>query len=1234
MGRSRVTAVIFLLCVLLSSIRAQAQEVRASIGGRVVDSQGGLIPGAEVTIVSVDTGLAQRTLTNEQGSWLLQFLLPGQYELSVVFLGFKKFERRGITLQAADHKTLDVELQVGDAEQVVDVTAEIPLIDTSSAGSGTVITSREIAEMPSGNRVSTLLATLAPGVVAQDQNNNVVRMWSYYGASQFSATGGSGIMSNNYQLDGLPNTKSGGYVAYIPSTDILQEFRVQTNTYDAQIGRQAGATINMETKAGTKDYHGVLYEYNQNNFLNARQYGFTSTNRVRLNQYGGQFGGPVWIPGLYGGAKKTFFFFAFEGLRNSNPQITLRSVPTELERKGDFSQSYTVVSGVRYPINVYDPLRVDANGNRQQFSGNVIPTDRLNSIAQNILKYVPVPNLPGDPAQGNAVNNFQSSTFRGDKMASVNVRVDHQWNDLHRTFGVYRWNSNDDIQGNDFNNPATGVYQTRTPRALGLDHVWTLSSNKVLDLRAAVNRFVEWTRDGGSYAGFNQASLGLPERLVSQLHPAFPAITGFAGGFGTNNSTYTINTYYTFSAGLTQTRGDHALKYGGEYWILQQTNGNWGLQPQFTFGPEWTRPVASAGGGIGQGSTFGSFLLGLPNGGTINNNATGVYSQRFLGVFLQDDWRVSTRLTLNLGLRWDYERPVTERFERMVSNYDPTAVSPINAQAQANYAAIIGNPAAEPLKTLAALVPASSFQVLGAQLFVGTNGQPRTAHNADYHEFQPRFGFAYQLTPTTVLRGGAGRFTQASWENAGQSGFSQNTLFSATNDNYLTANETLSNPYLSGVQPAKGSSLGAMSNLGSNPYWINQNPDRPYTWNYSLALQKEYKSWLFELGYSHTKTSGLRVTQITNLTSFDLWKQLRSPAFDATGRPVQTLLWDQLVPNPFLGIAGLNCNNYSGTNYCMNTATNIPLNYLLRPVKLLTDGLTRGDNPIGFAQYDAMLFKVQRRFSRGFSILNSFTWSKSFENTAFWGPQISGYVLDHRLGGEDRPFHLSIAPTWDLPVGRGRQFGGGMTKLLDVVAGGWELSGSLNLQSGTPVTFSNDSFYNGKSFGLSGGAQSLSKWFDTSAFLPFPSRNTCLQGNPYCDPSLVVNYPEWTGIQNMPGFTYYGTPSDYRLVNGKMTCSGVCNGVYQDFATFVRRYPTRFSGVRNPGVNEVNLGLFKNFQVTERIKVQYRFEAFNAFNRARFGGPNTDPGSSGFGTIARNQVNQARQVQMALKLYF
>ncbi|RPI26848.1 MAG: hypothetical protein EHM61_10450 [Acidobacteria bacterium] len=1192
---------------------ALGQEARATLGGRVFDATGGVIPGAEIVVISEATGVKQQTITNNEGNWIVQFLIPGPYSFTVSVPGFKTTERKGLTLQAADNKQIDVKLEVGEVSQVVEVQAETPLIDTTSATSGTVITEEQITEMPSMSRVTTLLATLSPGVIAQDQNQNVAHLWSYNAASQFTVNGGrNNVRSNNFELDGMPNIRADGKVGFMPPPDAVQEFRVQMNAYDASLGRQAGATVQMVIKSGKAQYHGSSYWFNQNNLLNANLFQTNLSGgekpAIHFNEYGGTFGGPVRIPGVYNGKERTFFFVSFDGTRNSDPRFDIRSVPTDLERKGDFSQSFTtqLVSGqrIKYPINIYDPASVDSKGYRKQFTNNVIPTSRLNPIALKILEFVPLPNTPSDETS-NATNNFVPASTRDNKMAVLAVRVDHTWNNSHKSFGSYRWYHEDELTGNIFANASTGQYQTRIPTGLGLDHVWTMRPTLVLNLRWNVSRFVDDNRDNG--AGFDPAPLGFPASYVAQMEKAsFPRITGLFGDIGTNSAgNYTATTYYTWSATMNHSMGNMMFKYGADYWVLQSAESNIGNQGRFDFdNTNWTRPRADVSGGTGNGSRLAALLLGLPNAGQFPRNANGFFSQHFTGLFVQNDWRVTPRLTLNLGLRWDYETPVTERFDRLTSDYDVTAVNPINDAAQAAYASILTKNASNAIVQQAAqLVPASAFKVLGNQLFAGVDGHPREVFNSDFREVQPRIGFAYRLRPSTVIRGGVGKFVQASFDNGWQNGFSRTTTFIATQDNYYTPYDTLSNPFQGGILAPTGSSLGPLTNLGQGVNLYNQDPGRLHSWEYSLHVQQEYRGWLFEIGYTHNKTYGIGQNRNVNLPTLALWQQLRAPRFDANGRPLDKLLWDEQIPNPFFQLAGVTGSIASNKN--------INLSQIIRPITILGD-TNRELNPLGENQYDAMLLKVERRFKGGFSLLNSFTWSKLFEDTSLLGPEIAGPFVEHKLGGEDRPLHLSVSGIWNLPFGRNKKVWGTMPKALDLALGGWELSGHYNIQSGVPVVFSTDCFYDGQNISLPRDQQSIDKWFDTSHFIRFPDKNTD-----------ISTYPSWTGIQNLPGYNYKPAAND-----------SIKNGVYQDFATNIRTFPTRWGNVRASRTNELNMGIYKNFTIREDLRLQYRFETFNAFNHVRFGAPNTDPTSASFGRVTPTQQNNARQVQMALKLYF
>ncbi len=1213
-------ALILMAWALVCSSAAWGQGARATLGGRVTDAQGAVVPSADVTVTSDDTDVKQQTKTNEQGNWQVQFLVPGHYSLTVASAGFRPVERHGITLQTGDSKQMDTQLEIGSSTTQLTVTAEAPLIDTTAAVSGTVISQEQINEMPSMSRVATILATLSPGVLQQDQNQNVAHAWSHDAASQITIDGGrNNTRSNTFELDGMPNLKTGGQVAFIPAPEAIQEFKVVMNAYDSQIGRQAGGTIQMTLKSGTGKLHGSFYEFNQNNILNAKLFQTNLTGGekppVHYNEYGGTIGGPVWIPKIYRGKEKTFFFFNYNGIRNADPRFNIRSLPTDLERKGDFSQSYTtqVINGVRqkFPIQVFDPLTVqgDANGTRTLFPNMVIPASRLSKVAQNILNYVPLPNTPSD-GTSNATNNFVPNSTRQNKMADITVRGDHIWNSNHKSFASVRWYHEDELSGDEFHNAFTGAYQHRMTRGSGIDHVWTIGPTAVLDMKMNLTRYEEPNNDHG--VGFDPTTLGFNSNYTSRLFvPAAPRITGLFGDIGTNQAGSVTDTgYYTWAAVLTKVQGNMTWKAGAEFWVLQQANKNIGNQGRFDFGSEWTRQQALVGGGTGVGSTLASYLLGLPHNSNSSFpwNSDQFWSQHYNAYYIQNDWRVTPKLTLNLGLRWDFETPVTERYNRVTSLFDPTVENPISGAAQAAYAKMLADPKNASnvgVQILQQLLPASSFKVLGAQLFNGVNGVSRGVQNPNYGEIQPRIGFAYKLGPNTVIRGGFGRFAQASFITPGSNGFSRSTSLNATNDNYRTYYDTLENPYRDGILAPTGAALGPLTNLGQGVTWSNPDPGRFHSWEYSLHLQHQVKSWLVELGYTHNKTYDITQDLNRNLPSYSLWQKYLSPAnnFDSAGRPLDTLLWNTLVPNPFQGLP-----NVTGG---ISTNTTLSMNQLLNPVTIL-GGITENNNPWGKNQYDALLAKIEHRFSKGFSVINSFTWSKLFEDTSWTGPEIAGRHVEHKLGGEDRPFHLSIAPIWQIPVGRNQKLGGKMPKVLDAVVGGWMLSGQFNIQSGVPVVFGTDSFFSGKDFALASGRQSLSQWFDTSQFIRFPAKNTD-----------ISTYPAWTGIQNLPGYNFQPSASDTAR-----------NGVYQDFATYIRNYPTRWADVRASRVNNVDAVISKTFSVRERVRLQFRFETYNLFNHVRFGAPNSDPTSASFGKVDPTQQNNARLVQMALKLYY
>jgi len=1250
-----------------------AQESRATLEGCVRDQHGAVISDASIEVTSEETGISQQVLTNNAGLWSVRFLNPGAYTLTVTAQNFRTVERKGITLEVADDKRIDMVLSVGSRSELVTVTADAPLIDTSSAISGTVIDSAIISELPMESRIPYLLAGLSPGVHLQDQNNNVAFMWSNNAASQILVNGGRDQRSNEYLLDGMPN-QTQDRVAFIPPADSVAEFRVMTNAYDAQYGREAGATFNVALKSGTERYHGSLYEYHENSAFNANRYEFNHATPAipkpvaHYNLYGGTFGGPALFD-----RKRTFFFTTWEGIRNKDPRNNSPlSLPTPAERNGDFRNSFTttVNNGVRsapIPILIYDPspLRPAPANNRSQFQCNgvlnVICPDRISPVARNLLKFVPLPNTVGDGTNTDSGDYIPNAT-RQNKMASLVVRVDHNFSDRNKTFATVRWNHEDEFLDDYFRNPSTGQLETRINKGAGIDHVWTISPSKILNLRYNITRFEDPINGQGK--DFDVSQLGFPSSFVSAMvKQSFPRITGvfsdkIGGCCGVANSGggwggYTNTTYHSWIGSMTHSHRSMTWHYGGDYRVIQEGTGNYGNQSgAFRFTGDWTRKNYANTGTAGDGSAFASFLLGDLSGGAtnqpseFNRNATRFDSQHFYSLFFQNDWRTTSRLTLNVGLRWDYETPFTERFDRFTSVFDTTQLNPISGPAQAAYTTILNqmlsfndpknDPAGRIRATalqLAQLVPPSSYQVYGAQLFPGVNGQKLTVTNLDLHEWQPRAGFAFQLFKSTVIRGGGGRFVQGTSVKGGQNGFSRTTGVISSIDGGRTPYDTLDNPFKNGILEPTGSSLGPITNLGQGVSWVNQEPLRPYSWQYSFAIQHELKSWLMEIAYSHQNTYNIQSAPgdlEQNDIGLNNWLTYRAPIFDSTGQPqggpggttigpyvLKNNFLDNQIPNPFqnLSVDGTPCKNVTplpATCVSGGRGANslISIYDLMRPLKLF-GGQSISNNPAGKTHYDALETKVQRRFAGGYSLLAAYTYSKLIEVTSFYpNNQITG-VQEHKIGGEDRPHKLSIASIYELPIGRNRRLLTNMPKALDYIVGGWELTGQYTFQSGAPITFSTNSFFDGTDPAFHGQSPTLSQWFDTTHFFKVPASG-----------DDISQWPAWTGVQSLPG------GSNCHPTGTAKNC------VYADFANFVRTYPTRWSDVRESRTNEMNCGIYKTFPIAEGWKAQLRGEAFNVFNHPRFGSPNTDPGSSQFGVVQPAQQNEPRVIQLALKVTF
>lgn len=809
------------LCVLAGL--AAAQNPYGRIEGRVQDGSGASVAGAAVRVVNQETNVATETVSNAEGHYVAANLPPGQYRVAAETQGFKRSERSGLEVRVGDILRIDITLEVGDVKESVSVTAETPLLETSTANLGQVVDRRRIEELPlpAGNPM--YLMQMTPGSVA---NTAPTHPWLPNAVDSNSGVTGGGARSghNEFQLDGIPNMSQGGQLSISPSPDLVQEMRIQTAPYDASVGHFTGLLVNMVMKSGTNAFAGTLFYSNLSRPLMGRDF-FTNRSiydtrtgpvtkdkinaawpATRVNHYRGTFSGPVYLPKVYDGRNRTFFLYGLDVVDRSRNEQAFFTVPTEAQRRGDFSSLLALGS----VYQIYDPLTIvpAPNGrfSRQALPGNMVPAARISPVAKNILAYYPMPNVTGavDGKRNYSDPRPRTSTYYGHT-----ARIDHAFGVRNRIFGTLTRTYTDILSGVAFHNEASGTLLDRRHVALALNDVMTLRPDLVFEVRAGVTRYQTFSRP--SSFGFNVSKLGFDKTFLNLVDPTisvFPMVTIDAySNLGAANGYMNPSTYYTAAGTLSWVRGNHTFRTGGEERILRESNSNWGnATPRMDFGTSWTKgpldnsPAAS----IGQG--LAGFLFGLPTGGFADRNDSYAEQSRYSALFVHDDWKVARRLTVNLGLRWEYESPSLERFNRFNRGFDFSAVNPVAAAARAKYAAA-------PIPEIA---PAA-FDVKGGLTFAGVNGQPRGLFDPDRNNFSPRIGFAWEIAKQTIVRGGYGVFFDhmgVTRNDVQQQGFSQRTNLVPSLDNGLTFRATIANPFPDGVQAPAGASAGLKTFLG------------------------------------------------------------------------------------------------------------------------------------------------------------------------------------------------------------------------------------------------------------------------------------------------------------------------------------------------------------------------------------------------------------------------------------
>jgi hypothetical protein len=1172
-----------IITLLATAGAVHAQESRGSISGRVTDASGAILVGAKVMVVNQATNATMSLTTNAAGQYSALYLLPGTYSVTVEREGFTKTVNESVEVRVGDKIALDFTLSPKGVTETIDVVSTRPLLDEGTGTSGQVVESGLITELPLGDGTALSLIRVAQGVyftggyALQRPMDN----------ANLSAINIGGAWNSEYNIDGSSNVVAGRRMGVSPPMDAIQEFKVATAVYDAQMGHTGGGQVDLALKSGANTLHGAAYYFNRDDSRAANDF---QSNRIGMDRpardyyrAGGMLSGPIV-------KNKTFFMITGEKLEDNQVEPVTLTVPTQAMRNGDFSA--LLAQG----IQIYDPYTARQEGNRvvrDPFPGNIIPAERINPVATAVLSYYPLPNFTSTAADGITGNYSYQQPWTYNYNLQL-IRIDHHWSANHRSYvrAVRNWRNEEryDWAGQQNGYWVAKQKVLRWNQGLAFGHTALLSPSAVLDVKASLLRFGMDERE--PYEEFDPSTLGFSQQDLAlfggfQNLPRFE-IQNFQSIGGMDIQ---IQPFYNINFGptLTKTTGAHTIKLGYDLRILRENHIRTRYKAgQYIFNGDYTRETSTSPSQIGQG--MAAFLLGQPTSGNFepypsNDRADEVVQH---GVFVQDDWRVSPKLTLNLGLRYDVELGMTERYYRNTAGFDFTSPSPIEADAKDAYAA---NPIPE--------VPADQFAVRGGYTFL-SDSNPHV-WDADTNNIQPRFGFSYKLDEKTIMRGGLGLFVAPyNIDLVNQLGYSRSTPMYVTDDQGLTfqadINPNTSNPALTGgFLPIVGSSQGLATNMGNNAGTVRpqERPNAQY-WRTSFGIQRRLPGDLvFEIQYLGAFGQNLGRT----LNHNDPQQQYRSTS-TFRDNAVESYM-SAKVPNPFQGLLPDSPGNNGAT---------ISRSRLLQEYPQF--GSVNEEKYDGSSRYHALALRLEKRFTKGFSFIANYTYSKLREKVTPLNPWED---LEDRVGGQDRPHRLVLATVAQFPFGKGRKWGGDWNPALEAILGGWTFSANYQFQSGTPLGWVN-------------------VYWDSACGDPKEVLKSAwghdANGQKYGIDVPIIDTACFYTQNGAPFVDKNGNVVTYQASEIAVTGNNV------------RTFPSLLPNVRGQDNHSLDLGLSKTFQFGDGVKLQVRADAINALTytifrdarmrmdprRADFG-LNYDPGSSVV-------VIRGRDIQLGARLTF
>jgi Carboxypeptidase regulatory-like domain len=1038
--RSRTLA-LSLVTVLTAGLAlvlpAHAQQYLGTLSGSVSDATGAKIVGAQVTATDTTTNFVTKAVTNGAGHYSIPFLTPDTYTVTTESGGFGPQTRTGITLTAGANVQTDFVLQAGSETQSVVVTADTQLLDTTSANLATTFSTSEVTDTPNVGRNPFVLSTLAAGIYSAGSGGYFQGKASTFtnpfsgAAVQINSNGGSG--HNRLTLDGIPDDPSerfsgSSYTGFVPSPEAVQEVKVQTAIYDAQYGHGNGVVTNTVLRAGSSKFHGSAYDVFRNTYMNANTFERVPTQKTttprssdQWQQPGGVLDGPVWIPHVYDGRDKTFFMVAYEYLQLHQTLPYQSLVPLPAMLKGDFSSLCSnFISGVCAPgagIQIYDPTSVTSGtANRAPFLNNQISIGRINSAGAALLGYFPAPNSSFSPT----VNYISSDTSVPNRYYSFATRVDHQFSDrqhLDATFFkavLHQFEPNEGFP-QAVGPTGTGYTVFRNNEGGSIEDSYVFSPTLVVDGRFGII----YHPFGLVYPGssFNLSSIGISGgNLPYQSFPGTSASDSYAGLAAGNTGQISADTLGSTALLVAKTIRTHALRFGFEgnlsrYNVQnpQSGVGVFNFNRQFTqqnssgaSGSNCPAPNCTVGGDPASGNAIASMLLGYPSSGTYGNTIAYAMQQKYAALYAQDDWRVTSKLTLNMGLRWDYESPFTERYNRLNAGFCTTCVNPLQSSV-------------------------TGLTLNGGLTFVATSASPsRFAAPQKFTHFQPRFGAAYQVTPKIVARAGVGLVYYNTQDSPLSQGYSNSTSYVATTNSVLPSN-SLTNPWPTGVALPSGNTLGLSTQLGQGLTFPDPNSVQPKIWQWSTSLQFQLPSLMaLQVAYVGDKVSQLPINkQIDTLPA----SYMGTSASQLSAAQISSLTAS--VSNPMVG-------QLSGSS--LNGAT--VQQYLLYVPYPQFTGVTDNYLSVGEQLYNALQVTITKRLSHHYEFQGNMTYSKIMDRTAFLNPQDT---LTAHFQDPQPNILANIWGTYHFPELTGRP------AYEQMPLGGWKLQGVLRMADGTLI---------------------------------------------------------------------------------------------------------------------------------------------------------------------------------------